>query len=120
MLGAVLILAAVVAAQDSTNAQRLAFERELRAVEARIQVLDWERGKRDLEALLNEHRERDYVRARRDHIAELMKKCVFRLSHPEPRACEGCRSEAFRPPADAIRPRRLRRWQRWCRCRGYC
>ncbi|MCZ6573700.1 MAG: DUF1570 domain-containing protein, partial [Planctomycetota bacterium] len=86
VLGAVLILAAVVAAQDSTDAQRLAFERELRAVEARIQVMDWERAKRELKALLNEHRERDYVRARRDHIAELMKKCVFRMSYPEPTA----------------------------------
>ncbi|MCZ6786450.1 MAG: DUF1570 domain-containing protein [Planctomycetota bacterium] len=90
-LGVVLVLARGVAA----DADRLGFERKLRGVEAQIRALDWERGKRELQKLLSEYAERDFVRSRRDDIAALMKKCVFRLRFPKPRPDKLVSGELF-------------------------
>jgi tetratricopeptide (TPR) repeat protein len=81
--GIVLVLAGIAAAQDSGNSRT--FERKLREVEVRIQSADWERGQAALLELLERHRDQGYVRARRDDITDLIKKCVFRLQCPKPK-----------------------------------
>ena len=43
------------------------------------------RAEKDLRALLDTHRERDYVVAQRADVADLMRRCVLRRQFPQPK-----------------------------------